>query len=210
MKDLNLMFLSNFVEKIKSNGTKDQTRIFSLILNILIPLYKISNDEIKKNITAIVKEELLNKFRPDLYYYACIAGIVEVEEKFEEKFIIKAQEIIETAEQDIKNGKFGFPPPIETYMSYITNLVYANNIKDLTKYSVFKGKNDFFDLIFEPENFDYNKFDLNWLIGLPDNLHKKILAIDNVKTIIKEKFKNLLLEEEVNKELKKIYFNFYS
>lgn len=55
-----------------------------------------------------------------------------------------------------------------------------------TEFSEYIGVYDKFDFYYSPEEFDYNKFDIGWLIGLTEGAYKSIFKEENVKEKITE------------------------
>ena len=54
------------------------------------------------------------------------------------------------------------------------------------------------------------KFDVNWLLRFSNEFLEELSNIDVVKAGIRNKFKNEMIEKDLDKRLKEIYFTHFS
>ncbi|WP_342421159.1 hypothetical protein [Paenibacillus sp. FSL E2-0178] len=73
----------------------------------------------------------------------------------------------------------------------------------------FIGIDEFYDLVVQEGDFDYQKFNLEWLPHLNEDEIKKILSDSNNKEIIRSKFVKSLVEDELGHKIKKFYLEYF-
>lgn len=81
-------------------------------------------------------------------------------------------------------------------------------------FAEFLGKNDKFDFFFAPEEFNYDKFDITWLMNLRKETHRTItkysVAKKSIQSCICIKLKNCNMEKHDKEYLITILFEYYS
>lgn len=192
------------IEQIKNDEQNKETNVEQL----LIPLFRISPQQIKSQIEALVVECLRTQFKPRLYHEAVLAGIIAPSEEFEDILITTVEKIVHDDAQRKKEGKRSLPDPTEVNVGYLVNLIANEKVIDITKYHKFVGTKNIYDLIIDMDNYDFNQFDINWLMDFPMFLIERILTYPEAKLILKAKLQALMLEQEVDRKLKEIFFTF--
>ncbi|WP_058487084.1 hypothetical protein [Defluviitalea phaphyphila] len=169
-----------------------------IIIKLFIPLFKVSNKEIKKQIKDFIKDELSKTFNQSVYVEACINNIINPNKKYEQKLFTEIASLIKRRSKVVSS------------LINIIPLFYNEKLINIDQFSEFKGFYDLFDFIIEPNTFDFEKFDINWLLGFNNKFLEKILKIDNVKAAISKKLKEEIIEKNLDKRLKEIYFTYFA
>lgn len=178
-----------------------------IILEVLIPIFKILDKEKKKEIEKLIISELTKTFNSNLYVYSCTNDVIHPNKKSETQLYYEIEVLLE--EKHSSNVIIS-PNPVAEKLSNISELLYKEKVINKDKFKVFKGYDNLFDLIIEPSDFKFDKFDLKWLMRFNDNYLKKVSNIDNAKIIISDKLKKELIEKNLDKRLKEIYFNYFN
>ncbi|MBU5428166.1 SIR2 family protein [Tissierella pigra] len=180
---------------------------YAIVTELLIPAFKVVNQEMKEEIEDFIKDELSTKFNQRLYIDACINNIINTNKEYEQMLYNETISLI----QDRSNtGVTTFPDPVVRNLRNIVNLFYNKKLISIEQFSNFKGYDNLFDFIFEPNIFDFEKFDVNWLLRFSNEFLEELSNIDVVKTGIRNKFKNEMIEKNLDKRLKEIYFTHFS
>ncbi|WBW98086.1 SIR2 family protein [Oceanirhabdus sp. W0125-5] len=201
------------VEEVNINSLIDKSRFgefksqsSKILRRLFIEMYNLFDKNIQFKIQNWVTDELNNKFSTSLYAEARIRDIIESNYELEKKFYESIDKIIQ--EQEKTNGR-SFPDPVKTQIGYLTNLVYNKKLNDIEALKKYKNKDNLFDLILSIEDFDFEKFKLNWLLSLNEEFIVKLKSSNRAKDNIKSKFIKAIINDDLNKELKEIYFKHF-
>ncbi len=178
----------------------------SSYMECVVPIYTIAPHEVAIRITELTQFALENNFSLDLYAEACVRKVIGPSAELEGKCIAMAESIVR--ENESKQGK-SFPDPVYNVMAHLTNIIYSNSYIDKNKYRKFIGKEAIFDFFIDPDKFNYDNFDFNWLIKLSEEWKQKIMKNKKAKSILKAKLKDAILSNNTDIKLKEIYFKYF-
>lgn len=177
-----------------------------LIENLLIPIYKIISDNKKSELEEYIDEILIKEFNSNLYSVACVNNIIIPNDNFEKELFDEIVILIQARNET--NGNISNDLIIAKIRSVI-NLLYNDKVNNKENLINFKGFDKMYDFIFEPDTFDYNTFEISWLILFDKKHLQKYSEIEVSKIGIKIKFREELLNRNLEKRLKEIYFNYF-
>lgn len=202
----------------------NETSRFSIQLYSFI--YKFADTSTKEKIKKLVIEQLKNDFNHELYQYACLENIIKPRIKYENKLIEEIEKRIEKynelkiTEPTMRNGFTNNPvglDEIHDVLRTVANLLNFGKLKKSTSFEQYKNHKDFktynyFLFAMDMDNFDYNKFELDFLNYLTKNKKEKLRQIINnnikKKRVIKDKFINSIsLDKDINNRLRDRVFN---
>ena len=150
----------------------------------IIPLNDIFNNEIQLKIKNNLLNLLDNNFTSNVYYEACLNNIIQPREDYESQLLIDINTKIVQKDENCIN-----------FLNAIANLINNEKIIQREEFKRFLGKSAFFDFCFDIEEFDYNNFDLKFLLHTNENNKHKLIQIlktkPEIKNILVEKFKKL-------------------
>ncbi|MEV9639802.1 SIR2 family protein [Mammaliicoccus sciuri] len=174
---------------------------------VIISVFKILNSSLKTKVKRAIGKKLKQDFEIELYHDALMEGIIKSSSEYEELLIKEIDEKI------IESNKFkttySYPDPVESILEMSTNLLINNLLIDTTLFYKYKGINDKFDLFIDVNNFDFENFELEWISEFSDKIHEKLSQVSMARDAIKEKLKRLILEGNISKRSKTIYFKYY-
>ncbi|MDY8025661.1 SIR2 family protein [Paenibacillus polymyxa] len=178
----------------------------SIILQILIPLFRFLGPVDQNSVKAIIEEFLLQNFDVKIYGEACEGGILLSTEHFEEELFLKVQQ----TKNKVENSSVkSFPDPLRSELGVLVALLRHNQIINKEPFKEFIGIDDFYDLVIQEDNFDYQKFNLEWLPYLNEDEIKKILSNSSNKEILRINFVKSLVEDELGHQIKRFYLDYF-
>ncbi|MBS4041317.1 MAG: SIR2 family protein [Flavobacteriales bacterium] len=190
------------LEKINSQFVDDITHIDSLNFEFndynILNIYETLSIEKKANFIEKVEIKLKERFDTTLVFILLLKE-VPINKLTKNEYIKTIHKKLETKEKVTQDDyeNFYFLNPIVQYFELI-NLGIIKDKKLLT----LKIEAELFKFIINPEEFDENKFDINWLIIFHyDSYIIRFSKID----YIKEKLENYLIKND-DEKLQKIYF----
>lgn len=190
------------LEKINSQFVNDNIHIDLLNFEFndynILNIYKTLSTEKKVNFIEKVEVKLKERFDTNIVFILLL-NEVPINKLTKNKYIKTIHKKLETKEkvtqEDYEN--FYFLNPVVQYFELI-NLGIIKDKKLLT----LKIEAELFKFIINPERYDENKFDINWLIIFHyDSYIIRFSKID----YIKEKLENYLIKND-DEKLQKIYF----
>jgi hypothetical protein CLOSPO_02616 len=133
------------------------------------------------------------------------SGILKSTVKLEEAFF----DFAKTIKDD--RGK-GYPSQYENALVYITNANLSGCFKQKDKAREFIQKSgiSFYDWIFDWEDFDYAKFNVDWLARCAENLLKTIGENVQVRKKIQEAVRKQYLDGHINASAMRRYFEIFA
>ncbi|MFJ7407161.1 MULTISPECIES: SIR2 family protein [unclassified Lysinibacillus] len=173
---------------------------------VIISVFKILNSNLKVKVRRAINKKLKQEFCMELYHDALMEGVIKRNSEYEELLIIEIDKIIE---RNKFKTIYSFPDPIDRVLEMTVNLLINNLLINPALFSKYKGLNDKFDLFIDINNFDFEKFKFEWISEFSDRIHEKISKVSVARDVIKEKFKKLIMEGNISKESKIIYFKYY-
>lgn len=171
---------------------------------VITAMYKISSEEFQKKINTYIINRLDSIFDIDLYSSACMNKIIEPNERYEKQLISSVQDVIE----DSANGR-RWPSPIIHAYAVLINYVIACKVISRKDFEIFKGRHAIFDLLYDPENVDFEDFDLSELKIFHDSAYAFFDDYPSVKEKLKTALTKYLREHPEDKELIRVYFKFF-
>jgi SIR2-like domain len=208
--DLISEIIYNIDMKIKKGNKKVNYSVFNSIIIPIYPLLPDAQKEAIQSITKIAVESLkdnkeLSESEIRLYFYALLNDII-----CSDKVINKI--FLETIVNKINNESAvkSFPDPIERNLSILTDLYRKKHISDeeIVNYiDLFKGRSEYFDLLFGNEEIDFNNLDL--LKYLNQEEVEKIMKNDILRNKIYELLEKEFLQTHPNRIFEKIFKEYY-
>ncbi|WP_053061410.1 SIR2 family protein [Paenibacillus sp. VT-400] len=178
----------------------------SILLQVLIPLYRFMGPVDQKSVKLILEEFLLQNFEVKIYGAACEAGVLQSTEYFEGKLFLKIQQ----TKNKVENSSMkSYPDPLISELGVLVLLLRHNKINNKDPFTKFIGTDDFYDLVIQENNFDFQKFNLDWFPYLSEDEIKKILSSSSNKEILRKKFVKSLVEDELGYQIKKFYLDYF-
>lgn len=132
---------------------------FKLELDIylLMYLYRICSDHIKKTIKNVILEKLDNNYNNKLYYYSIVCGITEPDLKYETKLFQSAQYTIESSNNQDKTTDhelYDINAPIHCFnLYYIDKLISVEGFKNIIR------DDKSLSFMVNPDEYNYDNFD---------------------------------------------------
>ncbi|WP_186438233.1 SIR2 family protein [Cohnella terricola] len=176
------------------------------IRKILVSLFKFYPVEEKEKISEIIVVFLNSKFNYDLYYSAVQKKIITSSVIYEDKIV----DLIEGAIHKKNNGTREFPDPIDSMLENIAELIFNNKLLNPEKFKKYYNYNAIFDLLVDIENFKYEEFKIEWLELFTDQVHERVSSHESGKRIVREKVIAFIIDNELSKRSKEVFFNFYN
>jgi len=198
--------VSSLLENLITETSESKKNNNKYLLNVIVPLFKISNEKVKEKIRETIVTFLDKDFDINLYYNSVRGKIVDSNENYEKKAAEIIQNEIDKAKK--REGKV-YPDKVKDYLIKIGNLYLNEEIVSPDLFFKFKGENEIFDLFIDIDNFDYDQFKIDWIYRFSLSLHEEISKNKKAKKSIKRKLKKKIIEEQVNKDLKEIFFEYY-
>lgn len=178
----------------------------NIVLRLLIPIHSFLIPEQQELVKANIQEILLQNFDTKIYGVACCTAVILPEEVFEQKLF----EDLQKTKNEIENSKArSYPDPLKSALGAVASLIRHNKIINRELFSKFIGIDDFYDLVLQEDNFDYQKFNLDWFRYLKEVEVRKILSNPINKEILREKFVKSLVEDEMEAKLKQFYLDYF-
>jgi hypothetical protein len=198
--------VSSLLENLITETSESKKNNNKYLLNVIVPLFKISNEKVKEKIRETIVTFLDKGFDINLYYNSVRGKIVDSNKNYEKKAAEIIQNEIDKAKK--REGKV-YPDKVKDYLIKIGNLYLNEEIVSPDLFFKFKGENEIFDLFIDIDNFDYDQFKIDWIYRFSLSLHEEISKNKKAKKSIKIKLKKKIIEEQVNKDLKEIFFEYY-
>ena len=199
--------VSPLLENLINETSESKGNNSEYLLNVIMPLFKISKEEVKEKIRESIVTFLGKAVDINLYYHSVRGKIVDSNENYERKAVEIIQNEIDKAKK--REGKV-YPDKVKDYLIKIGNLYLNKQIVSPDLFLKFKGENKIFDLFIDIDNFDYDKFKIDWIFRFSLSLHEEISKNKEAKKAIKRKLKRKIINERVNKDLKEIFFEYYN
>jgi len=214
-----IIVVKSIVSKINSLLASSEVEpALEIALKFLYNLYPIMDDEYKEVSKQIIFK-ILSEYSPHeenyinfltLFYHTTAKEIIVLNKDLIDKYFSLIKEIFQ-----LYDGKNIYPDFIKFSFEQLALLVIFNKISpEMVKNEIpdLINSNDFLKFALSPENFNYDSFDINWLVFFPDEFNKSL--IENI--IIKKKLANLFKKriEIINdlrySNLKNIYLKYFS
>lgn len=178
----------------------------SIVLQVLIPLYRLLIQEHQELIKGSIQDFLSQKFDAELYGAACEAGALIPNDLFEKELF---QTLRKTKDEIEKSSVRSYPDPLKSLLGVVVLLLRSNKIINKELFYEFIGIDDFYDLVMQEDNFNYQRFKLDWFPYLNEVEIKKILSNPTNKETLRKKFINSLVEDELEAKLKQFYLDYF-
>ena len=183
-----------------------------IIYKILMDLYYICNQDNKKKIKNAIIVKLNTKefsmIEAEIYYEAIMGKIIVSNKKYEEKI----QEYLDKEIDKKENSSLrSYPDPVEVLLSNIINLILNNDIKDKERFKKYIGIKDDYDFLFNLDNYENEKIDINWLDKFSKKLLERLAKNEKIKYEIGRQIKQeLISNNNFDKKLLRIYLEYFS
>jgi len=183
-----------------------------IIYKILMDLYYICNQDNKKKIKNAIIVKLNTKefsmIEAEIYYEAIMGKIIVSNKKYEEKI----QEYLDKEINKKENLPLrSYPDPVEVLLSNIINLILNNDIKDKERFKKYIGIKDDYDFLFNLDNYENEKIDINWLDTFSKKLLERLAKNEKIKCEIGRQIKQeLISNNNFDKKLLRIYLEYFS
>ncbi len=193
----------------KKNKNSYSDKDVYIIMNILIPSFGLSNINDKK----FIRELVLNIIKQDGYYSRYKYFELYLKEKIfnyqEDKdiFIRYLKEFL-----DLKNKNSREEENIDNIIFEVCKLFISKEIDIHPINNVLEELSKYYDLIkfiLNIKEFDYNKFNLEWLKIFSDDFNNNIMKEETLKNKIKELYLKKLLDDSDKNDYERVLAKFY-
>lgn len=172
--------------------------------DVIIHIIKMSNNEIRSELTEELIKELKSSFDISLYVEACYNKAIDYNTFFEE-YLTKINSLIKKDEPDY----FEVDDKLKFHNFIFHNaliFIYYFGVKPTdTRLNLLNNANDFKQFFLFRQNSDINKFKPEWLLLVESSIiHQELSKIKKLKKIIEDE-----LRENYNQQLSEIYSKYY-
>lgn len=174
-------------------------------LKLLIPLSRVLLETEKDVISKSIILSLEENFDFNIYYSAVLEKLIKSCQYYEDE-TIKA---LEYSLSNKSNSVRSFPNPLDSMLERTAILLINNIIIEPEKFKKFMNNNSMFDLFLDFDAFDYNGFKIEWLENFSDSIHEKISLNQTVRVEIKSKVINLIINNQLSKRSREVFFKYY-
>jgi hypothetical protein len=112
-------------------------------------------------------------------------------------------------EERAKSNVIVTPNPIDTKFNHLIKLLLHDKIKNREFLNKLFGNNSLFDFIVNPKEYSYEKFESGWLLYFNEEQIGEYAKDGTIKLKIKNKLKNEILNSDIDKPIKEIYFRYF-
>ena len=202
--------ISHIFKKNSISGISDRSLIFKLLSDfetndkkskVIVPLWSISDDEIKKELKNQICDKLDKEFDVDLYTKASFAEIIDFNKYFE-KFIAQIDKT-KGGNYTLQHGK----PAMQSFV-FINAIIFIYHMKvnsDDKRLQAFTNLSDYMQFYLFPEKFDYQNFKVEWLLIAPREVFfERFKGISAIKKEIQK-----ALKEKFDIELAEIFIKYF-
>lgn len=176
-------------------------------IQYLILIYKILSSELKKAVVKYLNQRIAdNSLSMDLYAKAVLNSIIKPSQAYEEKLY---QSLLANRDNKLKKERRS-PDAYDEYINIATNLSLKSSLIDKEKFIHFLLASPTSDsFIHDMNNFDYEKFNLDWLFQFSPGLLIKARKNKIAKKKIQELYKKALLTNSLNKRHKELFMKYF-
>lgn len=178
----------------------------NIIVSVLIPIHRFLVPEHQELVKVNIQKFLSQTFDVYIYGTACSSDVLAPNEVLEKELF---QLIQKTKNETEKSNVRSYPDPLKRVLNIVVLLLQNNKIINKELFTEFIGINDFYDFVFQEDNFNYQKFNLKWFPHLNEAAVKKIFSNQTNKEILRKKFVKSLVEDELEIKLKQLYFDHF-
>ena len=195
------------ITKIDFSSSEIENILNIKYIDILSIIYHMLSIEYKEKIEHIAKNHQWEIDDDNLYSLYLLAHnkIISIDDELEKRIL----DYISTLEDDRKNTTNS---KYERALLYITNLYTDNLFKTTDIFSNFikQSGDDFYSFIIDTKNFDYNKFELNWLKYCSSKFLDELRQDEKIVLMIRQKVKEQYIEGHLEDTLMQTYFKHFA
>ncbi|MDR0220417.1 MAG: hypothetical protein LBI54_03305, partial [Lachnospiraceae bacterium] len=174
---------------------------------LLAHMYRISSSLMKARIKTEIEAALINEFDIHLYCESVLCDVIAPTPDFEEILLAQLVQIIDTEAKETLR----YPDPKERALLYCIDLYLNRKILNNEKFSLYFDKgNDMIKFMSKMSDFDYSKFQLDWMKRFTDSMKKRISEDHIAKTAIGEIYRTTFLYDEYDYEMMWDYVKYFS
>ncbi len=215
-------FKSVFRERSTENRISDKELIYNVLdyamkvnkkefkEDILISLWVISDDKIRKEIGLLIEEKLKEKFSIELYRLAFWEEILSLEQFKEEFLKIFSRLKEEDAQKILERDDMSNHQNTNQFLNFIGACYHKEKYFDKSIKEFIKKASNFVKFFLLPKEFNYSKFNPHWLRLYPVSaesssvIYKRLSKIDKIKPLLEAE-----LKRSYNEELGQIYLKYF-
>ena len=146
----------------------------------------------------------------ELYFESVMEKIIEKNDLFEEKFLNEIDASKKSKEEEEKKGIKSFPDWVEVLLEEVGILKLNSSIVDMNRFKKFLGIYDYFDFMYDIENFNYSKFNVEWIKLFGTKFLEELSANAKLKKEITKQIREKLEKyEDVDNDLMKKYMKYF-
>lgn len=227
IRDGEITIVNNITAYIKEKEPKKVIKEFDDFFNefeigdnfgknkILIYFYRVCSTDCRAKISKKISnylngKEVFSAADCELYFESIIGKVIKKNDLFELKFLNEIDELKHQKEEEEKNGTKSFPDWFEVLLEEVGILKRANAIVDVNRFKKFLGTNDYFDFIYDEENFDYSKFNIEWIKLFPLKFLEKLSANMKLKEVVTKQIKEKIAKaENIDNDLLNKYMKYF-
>ena len=188
---------------------------FYRIRDIFIPIYNIVVPEMQNSIKEKSTLSLENCFMPIIYIDCCLENIINPQENYENKLIQLAEQLIKQKNNTKDSIELSvIQETLQNRLKDIAILIMNDKIINKAKFSKYKSLSPVLDFVLDYTNFDYKKFEINFLSILRKENKEDVIKFLKENPEIKQKviktFKdNFEIKDEKSDVLKNTFFSLF-
>lgn len=170
--------------------------------SIIVSLWKMSNEEVKKELYSILINKLETNFDPELYRQASYENMIDFN-LFFEAYIVEIRKSNTDLSYEFRDSK----PKLNNFLFHNALLfIYDMKVKSNDKrLDVFTNISEQMQFFLFRDKFDLSKFKIEWLYLIDwDIIYKELSKIKQLKKIIES-----ALKEKYEEKLSNIYTKFF-
>ncbi len=209
---LNSLFKNamSLLKELKSSIIFGKVIVDKLISGVgdlqFVCIFDFCDKDAKKIIKSYINKHIVSDTK--MYLEALHLNIIKPKEEVEEIIL----STLKTLRNNQDSAMEVYPNPYETVLNEVTNLKINNNLIQVDKFTPFLSESpNVFNFLSNMETFDYDKFDLNWVVefGFSKRLLKSISENLVAKVKIAEKFKKKHNAIGLSKSELDTYFTYF-
>lgn len=198
----------NKISGSKFSSSKLDTIMNIKYINTLAIIYPLVGEETKQKIENIAQNRQWeiddNSF--DSIYLLAQNNILTINDELEKKLLDYVVNFKYDRKKAIYDSKYN------QALQYVTNLYTGGYLKDKESFSKFikQSGNDFWEFIIDTQNFDYNKFKLDWLKDVSPKFLDELRNNEKILSVIRKKIQEKYLEGYVDEDIMRMFWEYFA
>ena len=200
----------NKITKSEFSSPKLDTIMDIKYINTLAIIYPLTGGETKQKIENLAQSHQWKIGDSNFYsiYLLIQNNILAINDELERKIL----DYVVNLEDDRPTTILSPDSKYSQALQCVTNLYTEGYLNDKENFSSFikKSGDDFWEFIIDTQNFDYNRFKLDWLKNVSPKFLDELHDNDKLLTIIRKKIKEKYQESYVDNDIMQIFFEHFA